>query len=203
MRLRPLSVVVVNPAPPATAVPIVKAEKQSSKKYVKLKDMRVALTESQQKGGELRDLYTDCPGSRSFIVRAFRESGYTALSVDIAKKYLHSKSYTVEDASAAAMVTMIDLPLAGIDVGMTYRDARKENSALLLPALASLVAHWLPAAGPNGQIARNDLEGSDVFQAILKAYRNARDGRAVQDVTRHMFAYSTSTTLVQLLILLA
>ena len=180
----------MNPPPPATSVPFVKAETKSSKKYVKLKDTRVALTESQQRGvGELRDLYTDGPASRLFMVKAFRETGYTTLSVDIAKRYLLSKGYTVEDASAAATAAMNDLPAAGIDVGMKYRDARKEDSALLLPALASLVAHSLPAAGPNGQIARNDLEGSAVFQAILKAYQNARDGRAVQDVTRHMFAY--------------
>ena len=57
--------VVVNPPPPAMSVPFVKAETKSSKKYVKLKDMRVALTESQQRGvGELRNLYTDGPGSR-------------------------------------------------------------------------------------------------------------------------------------------
>ncbi len=84
--------VVVNPGPPATAVPFVKAEKKfTSNKYVKLKDMRVALTESQQTGvGALRNFYTDGPGSTVFIVKAFRETGYTALSVDIAKRYLHS-----------------------------------------------------------------------------------------------------------------
>jgi hypothetical protein len=70
----PVERVVVNPAPPATAVPFVNAEQKSkSKKYVKQKDVMVALTESQQRGvGELRDLYTDGPGSRLFIVQATR-----------------------------------------------------------------------------------------------------------------------------------
>ncbi len=56
---------------------------------------------------------------RLFIVEAFREPGYTTLSVDIAKRFLVSKAYTDEDASAAATAAMTDLPADGVNVGMT------------------------------------------------------------------------------------
>ncbi len=90
----------MNPAPPGTAVPLVKAEKfVKQKKYVKHKNMRVTLTESQlRQVGELRAFYTDGPRSWLFRVQAIRQSGDTTLGVDIAKRFLLSKLYTEENA---------------------------------------------------------------------------------------------------------
>ncbi len=62
-----------------------------------------------------------------------------------------------------ATAAMPDLLAAGIGVSINYREARMEYNTSLLPALASLVAHSLPAAALNGRITRDDLECSAVL----------------------------------------
>ena len=181
---------VVIPPPPAPALQLVKKEKQSSStKYVKRKNRQPALNESQLRGqDELRGFYNNPVISRKFMVTDFRDFGYAAPSVDQSTRFLISKGYTESDAAAVAS-RQADLVDEGLNVGMKYRDARKEDSALLKPALVSLVGHSLPAVESNGQITKANLEGSPVFQGILKVFREAPGDRSCHNVTRHMVAY--------------
>ena len=183
----PAAVVVASPLTSAAAV--MSMAKVKAEKYVSKKDQRAVLDDTQQAGVRtLESWYLDTQESRPFMIKSFRELGYTVKNAVLAKLYLMSQGYSEADASAAGTAAMTDIKT--VDVNQRYRDARKKENDLLQPFLLQNCEQDLPPTESTGSYSFATLESSLLLRGIRDTFLDAPDGRRVESVTAHMVAHA-------------